>query len=334
MAFMKFVLVVEIGCMPSLIGAARVAEEPSNFEEHGIGRDQSKTKSTYSESDALLNLQYARAAYCTKALVSSWDCGDPCSKAPAQEVRFIEDRSWQIQGYVAKLPSTLSGDEGRCLISFRGMAEFWNNLLAVRLWMSAWPNWKGADKSLCPGCRVYTGNAVAYARLREQMWQAVNSLECKSLSFSGHSMGGALVTLASMEARRLGYVVPSVYTFGKPAIGNAKFRQTYVEAAASQNVEPPQWRLVHYYDEVPRMRMCMGDTCVQEPQEIYYTARNGTSYKECTETPDEDPTCSAAVSAKVAGQNGGGPDHEWYLGTDVGTDAYIAECKAREAKEQ
>eukprot|EP00931_Biecheleriopsis_adriatica_P082152 TRINITY_DN5554_c0_g2_i2.p1 TRINITY_DN5554_c0_g2~~TRINITY_DN5554_c0_g2_i2.p1 ORF type:complete len:352 (-),score=52.20 TRINITY_DN5554_c0_g2_i2:48-1028(-) len=326
MALIKITTLFTIGCMPTLMEAARVGEQLSNF--------QATSKSEYKESEALINLQYARAAYCTKALVNSWDCGDPCSKASTEEVRFIEDRGWQIQGYVAKLPSTVFGDDKRCMISFRGVAEFKNYILAVRLWMAAWPNWKGADKSLCPGCRVYTGNAVAYQHLREQMWEAVNSMECKSLSFSGHSMGGALVTLASMEARRLGYDVPSVYTFGKPAIGNAKFRQTYIEAAASQNVEPPQWRIVHYYDTVPRTRMCMGDQCVQEPQEIYYTARNGTSYKECTEKPFEDPTCAASVSEKVAGKNGGGPDHMWYLGTDVGTDEYIAECEARESKEQ
>jgi len=308
----------------------------------------------YSEDEALHNLQYARAAYCTKKLVNAWDCGEPCTKAPVAEgdsVRFIEDRGWQVQGYVAKLPSE-NATEDRCMISFRGIAEHWNYLLAIRIWMSPWPNWKDAETDkpkcllanancsalICPECRVYTGNAVAYQHLRKQMWKEVESLECKILLFSGHSMGGAISTMASFEARALGYQVPSVYTFGKPAMGNAVFRKKYIDLAAAQGVVPPMWRLVHYHDSVPTKGLCLGDKCEQEPQEIYYTTRDSSSFKECSDMEASDPSCSVSVSPNEAKEDPPGPgpgpntgdDHEWYISTSVGSNEYIAECNARE----
>jgi hypothetical protein len=331
MSVLKLVLVFAFLGTPSPVEAKRVAPTSELEVDAGIKGKAAIVK--YNESEALFNLQYARAAYCTPKLVSSWDCGEPCSKAPAADVRFFDDGRWQVQGYVAKLPAE-SHEESptRCMVSFRGMIENWKNtVIALRLWMSAWPNWSGADASFCAGCRVYSGNAAVYYRLREKMWAEVHSLGCKTLLFSGHSMGGALVTMASLEARFLGYHVPSVYTFGKPKIGNAKFREAYSEAASSQGVAPPMWRLVHYYDNVPRMNMCLGDTPVQEPNEIYYTTRNSSSFKECTETQESDPTCSAGISDAEVKENGGVlDDHSEYIGTKVGTHAYIAECETRE----
>merc|ERR1719336_1111833 len=84
----------------------------------------------------------------------------------------------------------------------------------------------------CPDCTVHTGFADAYLELRVPIFRAVRKLECHRLVFAGHSLGAAIVTLASFEARAgFDIMVDKVWTFGKPRVGNAKFAKRYVEVA-------------------------------------------------------------------------------------------------------
>uniref|UniRef100_A0A914Z6X1 Fungal lipase-like domain-containing protein n=1 Tax=Panagrolaimus superbus TaxID=310955 RepID=A0A914Z6X1_9BILA len=79
-------------------------------------------------------------------------------------------------------------------------------------------------------------------------------LKCRIL-FTGHSLGGALVSLASslfaFQHRHL--VDPSeifLITFGQPRVGN----QDYAEA--HDKLVPNSWRLVHRYDIVAHLPYC------------------------------------------------------------------------------
>ncbi len=65
----------------------------------------------------------------------------------------------------------------------------------------------------------------------------------------GHSLGGALAALTALclaGSRRLN-VVPEVYTFGAPYVGNREFADTY------NAILPDTLRVVHERDPVPRL---------------------------------------------------------------------------------
>eukprot|EP00300_Choanocystis_sp_HF-7_P000262 c10225_g1_i2.p1 GENE.c10225_g1_i2~~c10225_g1_i2.p1 ORF type:complete len:358 (+),score=42.77 c10225_g1_i2:386-1459(+) len=68
--------------------------------------------------------------------------------------------------------------------------------------------------------------------------------------FTGHSLGGAVATLAAMDAAASGSIsAPLCYTFGCPQVGDAAF----VARFNSLVPWPQSWRFVHHTDPVPKL---------------------------------------------------------------------------------
>ena len=69
---------------------------------------------------------------------------------------------------------------------------------------------------------------------------------------TGHSLGGAIATLAAAEMELVNassrYNVSRVYTFGSPRVGNAKFATWY-----NNNTMSESYRVVHNKDIVPHL---------------------------------------------------------------------------------
>jgi hypothetical protein len=61
---------------------------------------------------------------------------------------------------------------------------------------------------------------------------------------TGHSLGGAMATLASVRLASEGYTVRAVYTFGSPRVGDRAFRRKY---------RLPNYRFVNDDDLVPHL---------------------------------------------------------------------------------
>lgn len=75
------------------------------------------------------------------------------------------------------------------------------------------------------------------------------STDKKTLWITGHSLGGALATLAAAKLRlEREQPVNGVYTFGQPRVGDIKFRQAY-----DLDMGARHFRLVHNNDIVPRV---------------------------------------------------------------------------------
>lgn len=77
---------------------------------------------------------------------------------------------------------------------------------------------------------AHRGFIELYERtLRRQLLAAIKRLSPrKRLVLSGHSLGGALATLAAPDlARRTRFRPPHVYTYGSPKVGNAEFAAAY-----------------------------------------------------------------------------------------------------------
>jgi predicted lipase len=61
--------------------------------------------------------------------------------------------------------------------------------------------------------------------------------------FTGHSLGGALASLAAAEFAKK-YKLAPVYTFGKPRVGNKKYAEWFNSILTG-------YRVVHYHDAAP-----------------------------------------------------------------------------------
>jgi triacylglycerol lipase len=80
------------------------------------------------------------------------------------------------------------------------------------------------DDPSYPG-KVHRGFAAAMAAL----WPALAPLlpAAGRVWVAGHSLGGALATLAAVRLLSAGYAVPAVYTFGSPRVGDLDFFHGY-----------------------------------------------------------------------------------------------------------
>lgn len=217
-------------------------------------------------------------------------CSD--TKRPSR-VRFLgPGKRWKVQGYVAHL-----GDE-KCVVAFRGSVQAMNWVADMRAVSERWPP-QSRNGSWCEGCRVHTGFVSAYEELRGTMMSALADFGCSTTAITGHSLGAALATLAAADLRATtsGSVHP-VFTYGSPRVGNHRFVDTFDALAAKGGYEPPQWRLVHYHDPVPRISPTVEGFGLlhyeHTGEEVYYTEDNS-DYKICPSSAvgAESPSCSA-----------------------------------------
>lgn len=96
---------------------------------------------------------------------------------------------------------------------------------------------------------THKGFTDIYLALREQIFQLLSLLQpdCP-LFITGHSLGGALATLAAIDiATNSAFTTPIIYTFGAPRVGNPAFVKTYNATV------PTHWRIQNKFDIVPHL---------------------------------------------------------------------------------
>lgn len=94
--------------------------------------------------------------------------------------------------------------------------------------------------------RGHAGFYKAYNSVRNKVWSILAGKDpTKPIVFCGHSLGGALATLAAMDfASNAGRNV-MVYTFGAPQVGDAAFVKTF------NSIIPQCVRVVNPHDTIP-----------------------------------------------------------------------------------
>jgi predicted lipase len=110
-----------------------------------------------------------------------------------------------------------------------------------------------------PQAEVHTGFWTAYSRLRSQLITGVNgalsAIEaagsvCGGLLTTGHSLGGALATIAAVDLKLTGAPPPAhnlsvaVWTYGSPRVGDSAF------SALFDSLVDVCWRHTHWNDVV------------------------------------------------------------------------------------
>lgn len=158
-----------------------------------------------------------------------------------EQLAYLEAESTNTECYVWRLQH-----RQRLLVTFRGTSDFGDVLTDI----SAIP------KDLGEQGRVHSGFHSAYASIKDAL-QATLALGCGGdaagweVLFTGHSLGGALATLAALDVAQAPTSTPLagaqvlMCSFGAPRVGDDRFATRYDECV------PNSWRVYSKSDIIP-----------------------------------------------------------------------------------
>lgn len=189
--------------------------------------------------------EYAASAYCNteNAAGAPVQCSSnacPTIEADnATTAKTFAGIATDIQGYIA-----VDRTKSLIIVSFRGSSSL-RNWIADILFAQVPCN------NLVPGCLVHTGFASAWAEVSPVVLSGVAAAVAANPSYAivatGHSLGGAIATLAAAYLRKIGGYKVDLYTYGAPRVGNEAFA-SFVTAQPGA-----EYRVTHADDPVPRL---------------------------------------------------------------------------------
>ncbi|KAL7795341.1 alpha/beta-hydrolase [Trichoderma ceciliae] len=184
--------------------------------------------------------QYAGASYCNSETPAGQPvaCSDNvCPDVAGTVVNSFVGSVTGIGGFVA-----VDNAHQQIVLSFRGSNNLRNFITDVVFAFT--------DCSLASGCEVHKGfndawNEVSSAATAA-LSQALNANPSFGIIATGHSLGGAVATLAASFLRDQGFPI-DIYTYGSPRVGN----DVYANFVTSQ--PGGEFRVTHVDDPVPRL---------------------------------------------------------------------------------
>ncbi|PHH61792.1 hypothetical protein CDD81_7956 [Ophiocordyceps australis] len=186
--------------------------------------------------------EHAAAAYCNAGkkhgeyLACNGNCPSLQRNRVLVQTGFVGAISG-IGGYVA-----IDHRHREIVLSFRGSNNARNYIANLEFVFS--------DCNLAPNCLIHSGFLSAWQEVSSLVSNAIANLRSRnpsySISITGHSLGGALATIAAAYLSRDTHITPSVFTYGSPRAGNAVFA-AYAQRAARN------WRVTHADDPVSRL---------------------------------------------------------------------------------
>ncbi|KFG81396.1 hypothetical protein MANI_023848 [Metarhizium anisopliae] len=192
-------------------------------------------------------VQHATAAVCNSNDTAGQriSCGRFCRDVEADNATVVESfvsESWtDIGGYVA-----VDDVREEIVLSIRGSSNYWN-------WVADFDIPFASCSSLVEGCKVHRGFASAWSELSGPATRAIQAARSAqpnySLVFAGHSLGGAVASLAAAYFRQNETSVDD-YTYGSPRVGNHVFANY---ATKQSKAFGSQYRVTHNVDIVPRL---------------------------------------------------------------------------------
>jgi triacylglycerol lipase len=108
-----------------------------------------------------------------------------------------------------------------------------------------------AKLPLVEGCggKVHQGFQVGLAQIWEPLLARLSEFRRhQPLLMTGHSLGGALATLAAAQLHAAGQSIDGLYTFGAPRVGDRAFTTCF-----NHNLQHCTFRLVHHQDWIPHL---------------------------------------------------------------------------------
>ncbi|KAJ3280507.1 hypothetical protein HK104_000613 [Borealophlyctis nickersoniae] len=186
--------------------------------------------------------KFAGVAYCSNAAITNWNCKS-CAPGVVTDPKYFGTDN-DMQGYVAVYPARQT-----ILVVFRGASN-------MASWISNLKFGKSDAEFLVQGAKVHGGFLALYQKYKPAMTGLLKDALGKnpgySVTFVGHSLGGALTLLAAVDGtytflKDLPPTSIRVITFGIPRVGNARFAQLVYDTGL------PVYRSVNYNDMVPHL---------------------------------------------------------------------------------
>lgn len=209
----------------------------------------------------------------------------------------------------------------RIIVAFRGTYSIANTIIDLSTFPQKYEPYPGGscddEESGCPGpkaencidCTVHAGFMTSWrqtrARIVPHLEELVRMYPDYQLTLVGHSLGGAVAALASLEFHGHGWN-PQVTTFGEPRLGNLELTQyidkTFNPDLVTNNTNMYR-RVTHVDDPVPLLplsewgyNMHAGEIFISKkslpPSAVDIHHCNG----------NQDPTCIARPQSSVANQ--------------------------------
>jgi len=165
-------------------------------------------------------------------------------------VRFINDGEFfdghASFAYVARLgrkagPGLL---ENGCLISVRGSEDIAN-------WIKDFEVTFDSMSDVCDGCKAEHGFHSLWHEMDTEIIAHLSEIGCvpggDPIFITGHSLGAAVATVATLELASKGFDVRASYLFESPRAGNQAFVDYFDGLFNGKDV----WRITHNADPVP-----------------------------------------------------------------------------------
>ncbi|KAF1911354.1 Alpha/Beta hydrolase protein [Ampelomyces quisqualis] len=211
--------------------------------------------------------QYSAASYClsnnnspnTKLSCAQGNCPLVESASTNTLTEFENSLATDVTGFVAT-----DSTNKLIVLSFRGSRS-------IRNWITnlAFP---AIPTSICPDCLSSKGIWVSWLEAQKNVVAAINAAQAQHPTYkivaTGHSLGGALASLAAAVLRSQGKSV-DLYTYGAPKIGLQGLADFLSNPALGAT-----YRVTHRADPVPKLPPALLGYRHVGP-EYYVTSGNG-----------------------------------------------------------
>jgi predicted lipase len=158
-------------------------------------------------------------------------------KVPLPYSQVYSNLGTDVTGYVALDPV-----HKLIVVSFRGSYSIENWITNL--------DFITVSTNLCTGCTAHRGFWQSWLDARSTVTATVHQLSASNPTYqivtTGHSLGGAIATLAAADLRNLGYQV-TLYSFGAPRVSSARLAN-YITSQPGGN-----YRITHWNDPVPNI---------------------------------------------------------------------------------
>ena len=246
----------------------------------------------YKNEIGLRGTYLSAVTYCPENSVVDWSCYW-CSKIPNFNlIQTFWDNFTSTFCYFGQMDNN-----GEYILAFEGSQD--TRDLMIDLNFSKLVPYKRH-----PTAKVHSGFWTAYTSIRNEIYNLIDTHTIGGLSIVGHSLGGALATIASLDlVEELGLNNVKMISLGAPRVGNLDYSNLYLDSVSDF------FRLTHARDPIVHLPYrLMGFTHIGN--EIFYPD-NSLDYIECTE--GENPRCANSVAREPLNFT----DHGYYMNIKV-----------------
>ena len=247
-------------------------------------------------------VQYCATGYCSDHALEKWHC--PNCGGPTSDSEFLlsfQSIETDTSGFIVVQPRNKA-----IVIIFRGSKSVKNWFNNFKFFKRA-VDWENVPNGVLAHRGFYLTYMVIRKFIHTELERLLEEYRGYSVDFFGHSLGGAIATLAALDCKAvfLPKLTPrftgtevNLITHGQPRVGNKEFFK-YFNQAFFNNNSGDAFRVVTYADVVPHVPP-MGLGFSHNLQEIWISKEIVDNFIHdtlvCSETDYEDHRCSNAIN--------------------------------------